>query len=197
MATPVVGQFEIDKLFGIPAHPLIVHIPVVLVPLAAVGAVLALFVTRWRHWALPVTAALSGIALVGVQLAIGSGESLASQTKETAAIERHAELADQARPFVFVFFLVAAAATYLWWQSQREAGADVEERSRTRPLAVRALAPVCVLSVLTGALATTWVVRTGHSGAESVWKDKKKDEGGDNGPGGTNTPRDAGDGDGD
>ena len=49
MATPVVGQFEIDKLFGIPAHPLIVHIPVVLVPLAAVGAVLALVVPRWRH----------------------------------------------------------------------------------------------------------------------------------------------------
>lgn len=197
MATPVLGQFEIDKLFGIPAHPLIVHIPVVLVPLAAVGAVLALVVPRWRHWALPVTAALSGIALVGVQLAIGSGESLASKTKETAAIERHSELADQARPFVFVFFLVAVAASYLWWRSQRETGADVEDRSRTRPLAVRALAPVCALSVLSGALATTWVVRTGHSGAESVWKDKEKDQGADNGPGGTNTTRDAGDGDGD
>ena len=31
---------EIETLFGLPAHPLIVHVPIVLVPLSAVGAVL-------------------------------------------------------------------------------------------------------------------------------------------------------------
>lgn len=28
---------EISKLFGLPAHPLIVHLPVVLLPIAAIG----------------------------------------------------------------------------------------------------------------------------------------------------------------
>jgi hypothetical protein len=28
---------EIDQLFGLPAHPLIVHIPVVLLPIAAIA----------------------------------------------------------------------------------------------------------------------------------------------------------------
>ncbi len=29
--------------------------------------------------------------------------------------------------------------------------------------------PVILVPLATGALATTWVVRTGHTGAESVW----------------------------
>ena len=31
---------ELEKLFGLPAHPLLVHIPVVLVPLAAIIAII-------------------------------------------------------------------------------------------------------------------------------------------------------------
>ena len=31
---------EIDDLFGIPAHPLVVHAAVVLLPLAAIGTVI-------------------------------------------------------------------------------------------------------------------------------------------------------------
>lgn len=39
---------ELNNLFGLPAHPLLVHLPVVMVPLAAIGAlVLAI---RPRFW---------------------------------------------------------------------------------------------------------------------------------------------------
>jgi hypothetical protein len=33
---------EITSIFGLPAHPLFVHVPIVLVPLASLGAVLVL-----------------------------------------------------------------------------------------------------------------------------------------------------------
>ena len=36
-----------DTFFGIPAHPLFVHIPAVLIPLAAVGVVIMLVRPTW------------------------------------------------------------------------------------------------------------------------------------------------------
>src|SRR4051794_9915389 len=41
-------MLALDSLFGLPAHPLLVHIPVVLIPLGALGAVLMLW-PRLRH----------------------------------------------------------------------------------------------------------------------------------------------------
>ncbi len=67
---------EISKLFGLPAHPLIVHIPVVLLPIAVIGAILMVFSASWRTrigWLVVIAA---GVSLLFVQLAIGSGEAL-------------------------------------------------------------------------------------------------------------------------
>ena len=55
---------EITTIMGVPAHPLMVHVPVVLVPLCLIGTLL-MFITRWRErigWA---TVVLAGVALVG------------------------------------------------------------------------------------------------------------------------------------
>ena len=67
---------EIDRLMGLPAHALIVHAAVVLVPLA----MLALVVTGWRApwrqvYALPVALLAAGGAFFAI-LAAGSGEPL-------------------------------------------------------------------------------------------------------------------------
>jgi uncharacterized membrane protein len=67
---------EVSKLFGLPAHPLIVHIPVVLLPIAVLGAILIVVSPAWRArigWLVVVAA---GVSLLFVQLAIGSGEVL-------------------------------------------------------------------------------------------------------------------------
>lgn len=53
---------ELETLFGLPAHPLMVHLPVVLIPLAGVIAIVFAFRTQWLDrfgWAL---VALSGAA---------------------------------------------------------------------------------------------------------------------------------------
>ncbi|MGN6694266.1 MAG: DUF2231 domain-containing protein, partial [Aquihabitans sp.] len=174
----------LDTISGIPLHPLVVHIPVVLIPLAFIGAVLALFVPRWRGWCLPLTAVFATVSLIGVQLAIQSGEGLEEiLDEESAAIERHSQLAEQARPMVLVFVLFAIAAAAIWWLVRREPSEEGDAAARTATLR-KLVVPVCALSVLTGALATVWIYRTGHSGAESVWKDAGS-EGGDEGEGGT------------
>ncbi len=106
-----------------------------------------------------------------------------------AAIERHAQLAEQARPLVLLFLLVAAAAALAWWLAQRGAAEGADDTARTRAAtATRLLVPLCALSVLTGALATVWVYRTGHTGAESVWKGEG--EKGERGEGGEVRPDD-------
>ena len=38
---------ELEKLFGLPAHPLLVHMPVVLIPLSGLIAIVFAFKTAW------------------------------------------------------------------------------------------------------------------------------------------------------
>jgi hypothetical protein len=38
-----------DTLFGLPAHPLLVHMPIVLIPLAAIGVVVMLIKPAWHQ----------------------------------------------------------------------------------------------------------------------------------------------------
>ena len=40
---------SIDNLFGLPAHPLVVHAAVVLLPMAAIATVVVAAVPRWRR----------------------------------------------------------------------------------------------------------------------------------------------------
>ncbi|MBV9952737.1 MAG: hypothetical protein JO291_12340 [Acidimicrobiia bacterium] len=165
-----VAEVVPETILGLPAHPLIVHAPVVLVPLATIGALLALLWARSRNWSLPVTAVLALGGLVGVQLAMWSGENLESSGEHSALIEHHSELAAQARPIVLLFAVLAGLAAWAGITS-----------ARGRDIARRLLLPLCALSLLSGALATTWIGRTGHTGAKSVWSDERggsKDDGG-------------------
>ncbi len=134
---------ELQTLNGLPAHPLIVHLPVVMVPLALAGAVVALVRPSWRSWAVPVTAVFATLGFAGVQLAVMSGEGLEELSGEEgeALIERHAHLAEQARPIVFVFFLVAVAAAVIVYLLEHGGEAEAGRTATLRKLAV----PVLVL----------------------------------------------------
>jgi uncharacterized membrane protein len=178
---------ELKKIDGIPLHPLVVHIPVVFVPLALIGTIVALVRPKWRQWCLPLTAVLAGISLVGVQIGIMSGEGLEEiLNEESAAIERHSQLAEQSRPFVFLFFVFCTLAAAAWYATHRrhqeEAAGAAAPVSGARATLAKLLVPFLALSVVTGALSTVWIYRTGHSGAKSAWGDAGK-EGGDEGRG--------------
>lgn len=149
---------SIYKLFGLPAHPLLVHLPVVGIPLLTLAVAAMVLRPQWRRsWALP-------LALVGVVLAIatvvaaGAGEKLAEHVRETATLEQHEELGEQLRTLMLVF-----AGTLVLY-------ALLARRTASAALS-RAALVVGVASLALGVVSTVWTVRAGHAGAKSVWSD--------------------------
>jgi uncharacterized membrane protein len=162
---------EIDQLFGLPAHPLIVHVPVVLLPIAAIGAVLMVLSTSWRARIGWLVVAAAGISIIFVQLAIGSGEVLEEHLDETDLIRSHAHLGEAVRPYAAVFFVaVLGFMVYDRWRRRYvEAGdAAAAGKGTWRDPIMATLAVVVLVSSL---LSGIWVYRAGHSGATSVWSD--------------------------
>ncbi len=114
---------EIGNLFGLPAHPLLVHVPVALIPLCAVGAIVIVVSPSWRQRIGWIVAALAGLAVVASQLAASSGEEFQEALdKESELIHRHAELGETFVWFAIAFF-VALLALMIWDTTQRRAQA--------------------------------------------------------------------------
>ena len=174
---------EINDLFGLPAHPLLVHVPVVLVPLAFIGSIFVVARPGWRRaYAVPV-AALAVIGGIGVFLAAQSGEQLEERVRENDAVEVHADKGEQAEPFAAVFVVLAvglAVADQVDRRGRRAADADADGTevpaggsgpSGTRTAVARAVPVLAVLSLLSGAAASWAVYDAGHSGAKATWQD--------------------------
>jgi hypothetical protein len=161
---------DIETIFGLPAHPLLVHIPVVLIPLCAAGAVWIVVWPSWRPRIGWIVVVLSGFTVVMSKLAADSGEALEDALdKESSLLERHTELGDTFVWFALVFF-VSVLALMLWDRAQRRkadpsGGSDGRVRS-TSPAAV----VLSILVVVTAAAASFRVYQVGHSGAQSVWE---------------------------
>ncbi|CAB4363204.1 MAG: hypothetical protein F2681_09810 [Actinobacteria bacterium] len=164
-----------DTLGGLPAHPLLVHIPVVLIPLAALGALAIAVRPRWMRsfgWLL---AGVAGVGLLGAIFAAQSGEAY-KETLEatgqtiTSTLEDHAEMGDAAQGFAAVFFaLLAVWVLFAWWR--RRSGEEKVTAVVKQPKVIAII--LSVLVVVSGIAATASVTVTGHSGAKSVWESKK------------------------
>jgi hypothetical protein len=143
-----------DTVFGLPLHPLAVHAAVVLVPLAALGAVIMAVSPRLarRYGGLIVVAGAA--SFVASFVAKEAGESLASSVGVTA---QHAQLGD----VVPILALVLALGLIGFWLVDRGIPGN-----RSRPWWLRVAAGALIVIAV---LATVWTVRAGHSGAESVW----------------------------
>jgi hypothetical protein len=157
----------VDTVFGIPAHPLIVHVPVVFILLTLLAAVAAV---AWRRGRPILSLVALGGALVsfaGAQLATMSGEGLEERVDVTAVVRQHAQLGEATRTLAFLMLVAAAAyCAREWAPALRLRGA---ERVRTA-LAPRAIGvALAVALVATTALTTAWAVRAGHAGAEAAW----------------------------
>jgi hypothetical protein len=150
----------LDNIFGLPAHPLIVHATVVMVPMAAVLVLGAAASRRLRNWAGPLPLLTSVVALVLVPLSTSSGESLKKRVDRTALLERHTHLADGLLPWVIVLVVAAMVLCAMW-----RLGRGAEASSLPK-----ALVAAGIVLAVAGAIGTTvQVVRIGHSGAEAAW----------------------------
>ncbi len=154
----------LDTIFGLPAHVLIIHATVVVVPAAAVAVLLAGLWPRFRAWAgwLPLVLAAAAVALT--PLSTSSGEELEKRVGASAQIEEHSHLADGLLPWVIGLLaaaLVVSAVTLL------------ARRARTGSSSVPTWLPIAagVLAVVAAVGTAQQVVRIGHSGATAAWSD--------------------------
>ena len=161
------------SFFGIPAHPLLVHIPAVLLPLAAVGVVVMLIRPAWHQryrWAV---LAIGFVGAVGAILAAGAGESLEHQivAKEGRAAaaqwEDHVAAGETARLVAILFFVVLAAFVLVPWFLERRNAQTSSDASLPRWASM-----VMAVLVLAGSAGTvTTVILAGHTGAKAAWCD--------------------------
>ena len=133
---------------GLPVHALVVHFAVVLLPLAAVALLVAVYKPRFRSQyalaALVITFLGVGAAFVAKQ----SGEALA---EKIGLPKTHANYGDVLPLIAGGFFLLAL----FWYRtSKRKTKVDLLGHST-------ALAALVVVA---------FTFLTGHSGAEAVWK---------------------------
>jgi hypothetical protein len=150
---------------GLPLHPLVVHAVVVLLPLAALGAVLVAVRPAWRRaFGVPVLL----IALVGVgavPLATRSGDDLHHALgPANQLIEVHEQRGDQLLPYAVVFLLLLAVAVISGIREDRAAPAGTVATS-TRVTVISG-----VLAAVAGLVVTGLVVWIGDSGAVAVWQ---------------------------
>ena len=113
-----------ETLFGLPAHPLLVHVPVVLVPLAAIAVIAMAIRPKWLRTFGPIVAAMAGVGFIGTLLAASSGEEL-EDTRRAAGetisktLNDHAELGDTSQAFCAIFFvLLLAWVGFAWWRNR-------------------------------------------------------------------------------
>ena len=148
---------------SIPMHPLLVHVPVVLLPLAAVGALALVVRQKWvQHYGwLVVGAAL--VSFVGSVLASGTGDDLLEQYQNSgqhisSALSSHADLGENVQ-WVALLLLVCTTA-WVWLHKKR--------------IAKKALNTVMAAVVVLSAVgATVMVVEAGHNGAKAKWEQTK------------------------
>lgn len=167
---------------GVPAHVLLVHAVVVLVPLTALALVVCAVrprVVRRFGVVLPVLALVS---LLAVPLTTNSGEWLQERVTETSLVERHTEMGDELLPWVVGLFVLAVA---VWFVHRRTAATDapLTDPGRVSALAadgrLRAAAAVLSLAVAVGAVVQ--VYRIGDSGAKATWHGRVSSTGGGQG----------------
>jgi len=158
---------------GLPLHPLVVHVAVVLLPLSALAVLAVLAVPRWRRPYGPLAAGFAVVGAAGAFVAKRSGEDLAGSLGRPA---EHAAWGDR----LAVLAIAYAVLVVLWWVLDRRA----EDRPTgdatavPQPSAAGASIPARLLAGAVAVLAVATVgatVATGHTGATAVWSDAGTD----------------------
>jgi len=167
---------------GLPAHILLVHVVLAIVPVAAVLVVIAAVsrpARRWLNW-LPLLAAVG--ALIAVPITTHAGHWLENHLRGqvTPAIRHHVALGNQMLPWVLALFAAAVVVLALAWAETgrslrvghgaspsltavgRSPGAGLAGR-RTIRIAVAVVALVAAVG------AVQQVYRTGEAGSRAVW----------------------------
>src|SRR4051812_7336941 len=153
---------EIDSAFGLPAHPLLLHVPVILIPLLVLATIAVLARPAWRERYGFAWAGLAVVSLAATVLTAGAGERFIEGRRVVSdTLQEHQEAGDTLRLLMFVFTAVIILAVLRDWQARRGGGVAIGGAAVGAALSV-------VVLLLAGA-SGFFVVRAGHLGSKAVW----------------------------
>ena len=147
-----------DLITGLPIHPLINHGVAVLVPLAAIGALLVIFIPKLRLNYSPLVLVTVLLATVSAFVATQSGEALAERVGLPNA---HATQGERLSYVVLAFAILFS----IWFALEK----SERTRERVANLGKRVLKVVIPITAISSFVLTILV---GHSGAQATWKDR-------------------------
>ncbi|WP_112237324.1 DUF2231 domain-containing protein [Kribbella monticola] len=153
---------------GLPAHVLLVHAIVVLLPLSAALLVLTAFWPAVRRRLAGPNAFLGVLVVILVPITTSAGEWLEHRLAPNALIHRHAELGDTA---IYAAIAVAALALIVWWRQREANGNTPTKRTYLAPTSGRVTAAVGLVAIIVSGAAVYDIIRIGDSGAKASWSD--------------------------
>ena len=197
LLTFVLVPIQINTIYdGLPAHPLFLHVPVILIPVAGIAALVLAFrpalFARHGVW----ITAVAVVALGALNLTMGAGKALRRDLfgaaggfggGDASLVARHEHAADLLRIFFILFtaVLIISLAVY-----RAASDAPVTGIPFIDPLLLRvrtlmpSLIPLRVALVVLSLLSLYFVFHTGDLGAKAVWQGRVGGHGGFGGPGG-------------
>lgn len=170
---------------GLPAHVLLVHAVVVLIPLSAILLVLTAWWPAARRRLSIFAAVIAGLALVSVPITTEAGDWLEHHLPRTPLLRIHTELGDYMLPWAIALFVATAAVAAREVMRTRRSAVSLDHSFADgpgaahhsaadadgvggRPLTI-ALALVALI-VAGGSVATCYKI--GDSGARAAWTDQ-------------------------
>ncbi len=147
-----------DFINGLPIHPLINHGVAVLVPLAAIGALLVILIPKIRVTYSPLVLVTILLATVSTFIATESGEALSERVGLPNA---HATQGERLSYVVLAFAFLFSA----WFAGER-----LDRIRNIFPKLFKTALKIFI--TITASLSFVLTIMVGHSGAEATWKDR-------------------------
>lgn len=162
-----------EEVVGIPAHPLLLHVPVVFVPLLALLAVayaIVPFVRPHTRWVLGLLAVATPISTWFTKL---SGDAFFERLESRDRIspeyyprlEEHGNLGDLTLYATIALGVLTLALVFL--VRPRNAATDAARPGAGRRVLAVVLGLLCVVAA---GVSLYYVIRTGDTGAHAVWE---------------------------
>jgi hypothetical protein len=157
---------------GLPAHPLFVHVPVVLIPATIVAAIVFVFKREWFARYGIALATVSIVAMSSIFLTMQAGAALRGalnlQGPAATLISEHSQAA-HILAYVYVLFTATLIVTFasLRISGGRPTGLGIVDRLLSRKPVFTGL---CIVLVLLSIVAGYMCFRTGDLGAKAVWQ---------------------------
>lgn len=156
---------------GLPAHPLFIHVPVILIPLSVLGALAVVARPRWQDQFGVLLCLCSIAAMSSVFLAMQAGAALEGALHLHGSVAHLISEHSAAAHVLAIAFTAFTAVVILTFASHRISGGrptglSVADRLLESPGAYLALRVVLVLLAL---LCAYYVFRVGDLGAKAVW----------------------------